>query len=107
MSTAQIEKEIAAWQKIPFDAQTQREVAQLATKNPLELEDAFYKNLAFGNLDLTVFAAIANSRRPFDSRSLAMVMKIGVSGKAVTVYFSVFTPDPGISTHFFLERSEY
>jgi phosphoglucomutase len=48
MSTAQIEKEIAAWQKIPFDAQTQREVAQLATKNPLELEDAFYKNLAFG-----------------------------------------------------------
>ena len=43
MSTAQIEKEIAAWQKIPFDSQTQSEVAQLATKNPLELEDAFIK----------------------------------------------------------------
>ena len=48
MSTAQIEKEIAAWKKAPFDDQTQKEVAQLATKNPLELEDAFYKNLAFG-----------------------------------------------------------
>lgn len=48
MSTSNIDNEIAAWQKAPFDAQTQREVAQLATENPLELEDAFYKNLAFG-----------------------------------------------------------
>lgn len=48
MSTSNIDNEIAAWQKAPFDAQTQREVAQLAIENPLELEDAFYKNLAFG-----------------------------------------------------------
>ncbi len=48
MSTSNIDNEIAAWQKAPFDAQTQKEVAQLATENPLELEDAFYKNLAFG-----------------------------------------------------------
>ncbi|MDG1214057.1 MAG: phospho-sugar mutase [Flavobacteriaceae bacterium] len=48
MSKSNIDNEIAAWQKAPFDAQTQREVAQLATENPLELEDAFYKNLAFG-----------------------------------------------------------
>lgn len=48
MSTFNIDNEIAAWQKAPFDAQTQKEVAQLATENPLELEDAFYKNLAFG-----------------------------------------------------------
>ncbi len=48
MSTSNIDNKIAAWQKAPFDAQTQKEVAQLATENPLELEDAFYKNLAFG-----------------------------------------------------------
>lgn len=48
MSTSNINKEIAAWQKAPFDAHTQKEVAQLATENPLELEDAFYKTLAFG-----------------------------------------------------------
>ncbi len=48
MSTSNIDKEIAAWQKAPFDAHTQKEVAQLATENPLELEDAFYKTLAFG-----------------------------------------------------------
>lgn len=48
MSTSNIYKEIAAWQKAPFDAHTQKEVAQLATENPLELEDAFYKTLAFG-----------------------------------------------------------
>jgi phosphoglucomutase len=48
MNTSKIDNEIAAWQKAPFDAQTQREVAQLATENPQELEDAFYKNLAFG-----------------------------------------------------------
>ncbi|MDG2415679.1 MAG: phospho-sugar mutase [Flavobacteriaceae bacterium] len=48
MSKSNIDNEIAAWQKAPFDAQTQREVAQLAIENPLELEDAFYKNLAFG-----------------------------------------------------------
>ena len=48
MSKTNIDNKIAAWQKAPFDAQTQKEVAQLATENPLELEDAFYKNLAFG-----------------------------------------------------------
>ena len=48
MSKSNIDNKIAAWQKAPFDAQTQKEVAQLATENPLELEDAFYKNLAFG-----------------------------------------------------------
>jgi len=48
MSKTNIDNKIAAWQKAPFDAQTQKDVVQLATENPLELEDAFYKNLAFG-----------------------------------------------------------
>ena len=46
MSTSFLEQ-ADAWQKAPFDNQTQQAVAALK-QNPETLEDAFYKDLAFG-----------------------------------------------------------
>jgi phosphoglucomutase len=46
MSTSLV-NQVAAWEKPPFDRETQQGVAALK-KNPEALEDAFYKNLAFG-----------------------------------------------------------
>lgn len=46
MSTSLV-NQVAAWEKPPFDRETQQAVAALK-KNPEALEDAFYKNLAFG-----------------------------------------------------------
>lgn len=46
MSTSYLEH-ASAWQKAPFDKETQNDVAALSN-NPEALEDAFYKNLAFG-----------------------------------------------------------
>ena len=46
MSIAYLDQ-VAAWEKSPFDLQTQQEVSALR-KHPEQLEDAFYKNLAFG-----------------------------------------------------------
>lgn len=46
MSTSYLEH-ASAWQKAPFDKETQNDVAVLSN-NPEALEDAFYKNLAFG-----------------------------------------------------------
>jgi len=46
MSTSFLEQ-ADAWQKAPFDNETQKDVAALKN-NPEALEDAFYKDLAFG-----------------------------------------------------------
>ena len=46
MSIAYLDQ-VAAWEKPPFDLPPQPEVSALR-KNPEQLEDAFYKNLAFG-----------------------------------------------------------
>ena len=36
------------WSSPTFDENTKKEIEQLMTSNPKELEDAFYKDLAFG-----------------------------------------------------------
>ena len=44
----EIEKRIAAWQKAPFDEETQKAVKDLAENDPKGAEDAFYTLLTFG-----------------------------------------------------------
>ncbi len=50
-----------AWQKAPFDNETQRAVATLK-QNPEALEDAFYKDLAFGTGGMRGVMGIGTNR---------------------------------------------
>ncbi|MDG1822583.1 MAG: phospho-sugar mutase [Flavobacteriaceae bacterium] len=51
----------AAWEKSPFDQQTQQEVSVLRN-NPEQLEDAFYKNLAFGTGGMRGIMGVGTNR---------------------------------------------
>ncbi|MBA22325.1 MAG: phosphoglucomutase [Flavobacteriales bacterium] len=55
-------KDIAAsWLQPAFDVETQKKVAELF-KNPLELEDAFYKNLEFGTGGMRGIMGVGTNR---------------------------------------------
>ncbi|MGB2341286.1 MAG: phospho-sugar mutase [Flavobacteriaceae bacterium] len=55
-------KDIAAsWLQPPFDIETQKKVVELF-KNPLELEDAFYKNLEFGTGGMRGIMGVGTNR---------------------------------------------
>ena len=55
-------KDIAAsWLEPPFDHETQKKVVELF-KNPLELEDAFYKNLEFGTGGMRGIMGVGTNR---------------------------------------------
>ena len=49
------------WQKHPFDTKTQQEAKQLS-QNPKDLEDAFYKDLAFGTGGMRGIMGVGTNR---------------------------------------------
>ena len=50
-----------AWQKVPFDSETQQAVAALK-QHPEALEDAFYKDLAFGTGGMRGIMGVGTNR---------------------------------------------
>ena len=60
MNTSYLEH-ASAWQKAPFDKETQNDVAALSN-NPEALEDAFYKNLSFGTGGMRGIMGVGTNR---------------------------------------------
>ncbi|MCX6318479.1 MAG: phospho-sugar mutase [Bacteroidetes bacterium] len=59
---ASIQEKIKVWLNGNFDAATKAEISNLQNENPLELEDAFYKNLEFGTGGLRGLMGVGTNR---------------------------------------------
>src|SRR6478752_7298049 len=55
-------KRVNAWQNGNFDEETKKEVAKLLQANPVELTDAFYRNLEFGTGGLRGIMGVGTNR---------------------------------------------